>query len=80
MHKQKKKVHRRENNPQAYWNGSITLPAWGDKKLKNIVITSYSIHYTKLYDKIEKKAMDRSEEMIERVDGIEKWAIDIPCY
>ena len=38
---------------------------------------------TKIYEKgvkIGKKAMDRLEEMIERVRGIEKWAVDIPCY
>ena len=38
---------------------------------------------TKIYEKgvkIGKKAMDRLEEMIERVSGIEKWAVDIPCY
>lgn len=30
--------------------------------------------------KITKKAMLQLEKMIERVKGIEKWAVDIPCY
>ena len=32
-------------------NGFIELSLMADVKLKNNVITSYSIHYTKLYDK-----------------------------
>ncbi|WP_320045485.1 transposase [uncultured Desulfobacter sp.] len=38
---------------------------------------------TKIYEKgvkIGEKAMERLEEMIERIRGIEKWAVDIPCY
>ena len=30
--------------------------------------------------KLTKKAMQQLEKMIERVQGIEKWAVDIPCY
>lgn len=30
--------------------------------------------------KITKKAMLQLETMLERVKGIEKWAVDIPCY
>ena len=30
--------------------------------------------------KLTQKAMQRIENMIERLPGIEKWAVDIPCY
>jgi transposase len=30
--------------------------------------------------KLTKKAMKQLENMIDRVQGIEKWAVDIPCY
>ena len=30
--------------------------------------------------KLTQKAMKQIEKMIERMPGIEKWAVDIPCY
>ncbi|CAB1075169.1 Mobile element protein, partial [Olavius algarvensis Delta 1 endosymbiont] len=30
--------------------------------------------------KLTNKAMNQIEKMIERMSGIEKWAVDIPCY
>lgn len=30
--------------------------------------------------KLTRKAMEKFENMIDRVPGIEKWAVDIPCY
>jgi len=39
--------------------------------------------FTKIYEKgvrLTKKAMDKIEETIHRINGIEKWAIDILCY
>jgi len=39
--------------------------------------------FTKNYDKgvrLTKKAMDKIEKTIHRINGIEKWAVDILCY
>ena len=30
--------------------------------------------------KLTQKAMKQIEQMIDKVNGIEKWAVDIPCY
>ena len=42
------------------------------------------IDHQKLLDskgiKLTQKAMKQIEEMIDRVTGIEKWAVDISCY
>ncbi len=36
-----------------------------------------------IYEKgvtLTKKAMDQLEKLLDRIPGIEKWAVDIPCY
>ena len=45
----------------------------------NPVVTLVNETYKKGV-KLTKKVMQQLEKMIDRVQGIEKWAVDIPCY
>jgi len=45
--------------------------------------TSFVKYVKGVYEKgvkLSKKTHEKLETMIEKVTGIEKWAVDIPCY
>ena len=46
---------------------------------KNPVVKLINATYEKGI-KLTQKAMKQIEEMIDRITGIEKWAVDISCY
>ncbi|MDM8555186.1 hypothetical protein QUF75_10685 [Desulfococcaceae bacterium HSG7] len=70
-----------------HWNGELSVSV--DKALglsrtmswngRNPIIKSVESVYKKGVT-LSKKKMDHLETMIDRIAGIEKWAIEIPCY
>lgn len=70
-----------------HWNGQLITSV--EKALGLAKTMTYNkktpfVKYVKgVYEKgikLSKKAHEKLETMIERVTGIEKWAVDIPCY
>jgi len=70
------------NNPFKLWISSYHEPIHSSLScppLKNPVVKLTNQAYEKGV-KLTKKAMRKIEEVIERVQSIEKWAVDIPYY